>query len=350
MDAFNKGWDEMKKVEQIIQAMKKGNMEPIYLLSGPEYYFVEQFKNAVSQLAGSDSNEETVYYDLRETAIQDVLADAETIPFFAEKKIIYAEHPVFLKTKQEKISVEHDLAFLESYLKDPAPYTSLIFIAPYEKLDARKKMTKLLKKQATEVDCQAIKGQELKRWVNEMAAKHQIKISNDAFLFMESELSTNLFLMEKEIEKISLYVGEHGEVTEEIAFEMMSTSLNQSALTLVDTVLKGDLAAAIKIYKELEKMKEDPIGLIALLAYQFRIMYQVKLLRGKGYSVQSIQSEINVHPYVVKLAEERSRNYHENHLAFIMNELAETDTLIKQGKMDKAIAFEMLLYHLTTRA
>ncbi len=34
-------------------------------------------------------------YDLSETSIQDVIADAETYPFFGEQKLIFATNPVF---------------------------------------------------------------------------------------------------------------------------------------------------------------------------------------------------------------------------------------------------------------
>src|SRR5699024_7256706 len=118
------------------------------------------------------------------------------------------------------------------------------------------------------------------------------------------------------------------------------------ALQLVDAVLKRDLHDAIKIYKDLEKMNEEPIGLIALLAYQFRIIFQVKLLKEKGYNLQKIQSEVSVHPYVAKLAFQRSNAFNEARITHIIHHLTDTDAEIKRRTMEKVIAFELLLYEL----
>ena len=45
----------------------------------------------------------------------------------------------------KKRKIEHNTAALETYLKEPAPYTVFVIVAPYEKLDERKKLTKALK-------------------------------------------------------------------------------------------------------------------------------------------------------------------------------------------------------------
>lgn len=49
---------------------------------------------------------------------------------------------------------------LEAYLEKPAPYTILVLLAPYEKLDERKKITKLLKKKAAVVEAKELNPKE----------------------------------------------------------------------------------------------------------------------------------------------------------------------------------------------
>ncbi|EYR70994.1 hypothetical protein O209_11040 [Lactiplantibacillus plantarum WHE 92] len=48
--------------------------------------------------------------------------------------------------ENKKTKVDHDLASLQHYFEQPEPSTILVFMAPYEKLDARKKLVKTLKK------------------------------------------------------------------------------------------------------------------------------------------------------------------------------------------------------------
>lgn len=331
---------------QAIQQIKSGNIRPVYLLYGKEYYFMEKFKQTLSAVWGNGIDEDVMTYDLRETAIQAVITDVETLPFFGDKKLIFAHDPVFLKTKQDKIAVAHNVVSLENYVVNPVPYSVLVIIAPYEKLDGRKKVTKQLKKYATVIDCNPIKEHELRKWMHHLAKEEKVSIDEGASVLLMTEFQSNLYLLQKEIEKLSINVGEGGVITKEITETMMSTTLNHNALQLVDAVLQKNLYEAIKIYKDLEKMREDPIGLIALLAYQFRIIFQVKLLREKGLPNSRIQSEVKVHPYVAKLAIERSAHFSTKRLSTIIHVLTNTDAAIKRGKVEKNMAFELLLYQL----
>ena len=337
----------MSTFQQTLKKLKKNDIKEIYLLSGPEYFIVEQFKQALIHHVKGDDTEDIMTYDLIETPIQDVIGDAETFPFFSEKKIIFAYHPHFLRTKPEKSIVTHDLNVLEQYIERPVPFTILVLVAPYEKLDKRKGITKKLHKHSTVIDCQPLEDKALRSWMKEIADSFKIDLTVETNLLLESEFAGNLYMLQKEIEKLALHVGKGNVVTKEIADEVISPSNTYNALQLVDAVLKRNLHDAIKIYKDLEKMNEDPIGLIALLAYQFRVIFQVKLLKDKGYPLQRIQSEVKVHPYVVKLALERSTSFNQERLTNIINVLTNTDANIKRGKMEKGIAFELLLYELT---
>lgn len=185
--------------------------------------------------------------------------------------------------------------------------------------------------------------------MHDIAKSLEINVSDETFMLLESEFASNLYMLQKEMEKLALHVGKGNTVTKEIADDVISPSNTYNALQLVDAVLTRNLHQAIKIFKDLEKMNEDPIGMIALLAYQFRVIFQVKLLKDKGYPLQRIQSEVKVHPYVVKLAVERSKYFNQSRLSQIINELTNVDTKIKRGIMDKSIAFELLLYELTAK-
>lgn len=328
----------------VLNRIKKADLSSVYLLQGTEDYFIEQLKSNIIKQLGDNVREETHFYDLAETSIQEVIINAETLPFLSEKKLIFAYNPVFLKAKHEKLPFIHDVFKLESYLLNPVPYSYIVFIAPYEKIDGRKKITKIINKNSEIADCSPIKDYELKKWINMLAKKNNINFTDEAIQLIESELSTNLALLENEIEKIAMFTGPEKLVDKTIVLSLLSVSTTQSALQLVDAVLNRNLKNAIHIYKDLEKAKEEPIALLALLAFQFRIILQVKLLLQSGVRENELAKNIKAHPYVIKLASQRSREFHTDRLEFIMSELAETDALMKRGQMEKGIAFEMLLY------
>ncbi|MFC3039117.1 DNA polymerase III subunit delta [Virgibacillus xinjiangensis] len=331
---------------ETVTKVKKGQLSPVYLLYGTENYFIHNLEKLISSKVLGEEKENLAVYDLEEIPIQEVLGDVETYPFFGEKKLVFAHNPAFLKAKPERMAVEHDLHALERYLENPVDYSVLVLIAPYEKFDERKKISKLLKKSAEVAVCNPVKEYEVPKWINELSKQFNITIAEDAYEIFETELSSNLQLLESELSKLALYVGENGKVTRDIAENLVSHTTDASSLRLVDAVIEKDLAKAISIYKDLEKMKEEPIALIGLLSFQFRTIFRVKLLKMKGYSQAQMQKQLSVHPYVVKIAANREKQFSIERLKLIMDELAIADERMKQGGMEKGLAFEMLLYQL----
>lgn len=331
---------------KIMEQVKEGKLAPVYLIYGSESYFIQNLKKQISKSVLSDDKENLSTYDLEETPIQEVIADVETYPFFGERKLVIATNPGFLKAKPDNLPFEHDISTLEQYIKVPVDYSILVLVAPYEKIDERKKISKVLKENTMVAICNPIKAHELGKWIKNLADNLNITIADDAFEVFETELSANLHLLESELTKLSLYVGEGGVITKGIAENLIAHTSNSSSLRLVDAVIERNLHKAIAIYKDLEKMKEEPIALIGLLAYQFRMILRVKLLKGKGYSQFQMQKQLGAHPYVIKIALKRERQFSVEMLQIIMDKLADADATMKQGGMEKGLTFELLMYDL----
>ena len=331
---------------EVMQQVKKKQIAPVYLIYGTESYFIQQLREQISKQILSGDKENLSTYDLEETPIQEVVTDVETYPFFGERKLIIATNPSFLKARPDSLPFEHDIAVLEQYVSMPVDYSTLVIIASYDKIDERKKISKVLKKHAKVAICNPVKDYELTKWIKSLADELKITISDSAFEIFETELATNLQLMESELTKLALYVGEGGTVTKEIAEDLVAHTSNSSSLRLVDAVIDRNLHKAIAIFKDLEKMKEEPIALIGLLAYQFRMILRVKLLKLKGYSQSQMQKQLAAHPYVIKIALTREKQFSVKKLETIMSRLTDADATMKQGGMEKGLAFELLLYDL----
>ncbi len=328
--------------------MGKPQQSHVYLLYGAESFLIQENKQKIVEqtLTEEDREFNLSQYDLEETPIEDVVTDAETYPFLGEKKVVIAQNPVFLKAKPDKLPFEHDVDMLLNYIEHPADYSILIMIAPYEKLDERKKVFKQFKKHGNVIPCQPVREWEIDQWIQTLSKELQIVVPENIHELFASEIGTNLMALRKEMEKLALNVGEGGTVTRELAEQLLSHSAETSGLKLVDAVMEKNLSRAIMIYKDLLKLNEEPIALTALLASQFRIISQAKTLKKKGYAQNQMNSYIKAHPYVIKMALKRERFFSFEELNEIMNQLAETDYKLKQGKMEKELAFELLLYNL----
>ncbi|AIF66854.1 DNA polymerase III subunit delta [Terribacillus saccharophilus] len=331
-----------------LKAIKKKDFSPIYLLYGTESYFMQDIKVKIEkQFALSDGTNVSVY-DLEETPIQEVIADAEEYPFFSEQKLILAYHPFFLKAKPDKSAVDHRLESLEQYVENPAAWTTLVLLAPYEKVDERKKIIKSIKKTGQAVACLPVKEWDLSDWIVTLSKEHQIVLEDAVADLLIQEAGTDLSMLRGEIEKLALYAGEGSKITLEMAESLVSHQQTSSGLKLVDSLMAGDLAKAIYIFHDLIKLKEEPIALIALLASQFRTILHVKLLKHKGYNQAKMAEVTKVHPFVIKLALKREAHFSEEELKHILFLAAETDADMKQGRMEKNLAFELLLQQIVT--
>ncbi len=110
----------------------------------------------------------------------------------------------------------------------------------------------------------------------------------------------------------------------------------------------NELDEALLIYHDLLKQKEEPLKLLALIARQLRIYYQVKELSRRSYSQKQMATQLKIHPYVVKLASQQINRFEDQQLLSLLESAADTDYAIKTGKMDKVLAVEMLLMKLAS--
>ena len=80
-----------------------------------------------------------------------------------------------------------------------------------------------------------------------------------------------------------------------------------------------------------------------MLANQFRIMYQSKEMSKEGKNNNEIASILEIHPYRVKLALEKSYKYNSDDLLKKLYRLSEMDIDIKTGKINKFLAIELFI-------
>ena len=335
-------------VLEIWRKIKKKEIAPIYLLYGTEAFLINETKQLLLNqiLDEEDKDFNFSAYDLEETPVDFALEDAETFPFLGEKKVVFLHNPVFLTAEKTKEKVEHNLAKLEAYLKEPAPYTVMVISAPYEKLDERKKITKELKRNAELVEAKKLSEHELKKWVKERARSNGLEFEEKAIDQLLSLAGTNMFMLSSEVDKLSLYAAEQKRIDSELVEKLVARTLEQNIFTLIERVVQRRLDEALRIYYDLLKQNEEPIKILALLSGQFRLIYQVKELSRRGYGQQQIAGYLKIHPFRVKLALGQAGSFTDEELANLMEMLAEADYQMKTGGMNKSLLIEMLLFRL----
>ncbi|HEU4964953.1 MAG TPA: DNA polymerase III subunit delta [Bacilli bacterium] len=333
-----------RSYQDIRKELKKGVVQPVYLFYGTEALLMDELTEAIQQVALpegiDDFNFMKFHYD--ETPVQVAVQEAETIPFMAERKFVLINNcGAFTSAKAPR--VDHNLDALQRYLENPAPYTTMVITVSAEKMDERKKLTKTAHKSAAVVQFTALKENESRDWVISEVGNYGASITGDGVNRLLLSVGTNLRLLRSEIEKLALYAGEGGTIDEATVDALATRTMEQNVFVFIDEVVRLRMERAMRMMYDLLKNKEEPIKLLFLIARQVRIMFQIKVQSGRGYTLQQIAGQIGVHPYAAKIANEQGNRYSPKELEEMLFELAEIDYKIKSGQIGDRAALEMFL-------
>ncbi|MEG1045008.1 DNA polymerase III subunit delta [Carnobacterium sp.] len=323
----------------------KGQFSPVYLFLGTESYLADSAKQTLIQATLAEDERDLNFgiYDMEEVPVGVALDDAESVPFFGDKRLVIMDRPNFFTAEKSKQKIDHDLVWLENYLKNPPDFTILAFFAPYEKLDERKKITKLLKKTATVIEVSTLSEKEVRHFLKDTIANEGYTMTPEAFeLFIQltdAKLSTAM----SELPKLLLFSSETKQITKSAVNDLVAKSLEQNIFALVEYVLKRQTANALSLYQDLLLQKEDPIKINAILMTQFRLLLQVKFLEKKGYQQGDSAGMLKVHPYRVKLAIQQARKFSEKVLISAFEGLVDAEYRLKTGQGDKEMQFELFV-------
>ncbi|MGM0139262.1 DNA polymerase III, delta subunit [Enterococcus sp. DIV0755b] len=334
------------KAQEALQAIKEKPLAPLYLVLGTESYLQDRIKQAfMERLQLQKDDLDLVYFDLEQDPLNLVVAEAQAPSLFSleDKRLIIAENPLFLTAEKKSNVIDQDLTDFLSYLKAPSDSGVVVIIAPYEKLDERKKVSKLLKKQAVVIDVQPLKEQEVERYIRQTLTAENIQLDRVAFDTFMQLTEMDLTKAMQELDKLILYGVNGAPLTKEVILQLVPKSLENNIFELTENVLKGDADKALRIYEDLHLQGEETIKINAILIGQVRLLLQTKILTKAGYQQANIAQTLKVHPYRVKLAMQQVRKYDEKQLMDLYDELVENDYLVKTGQMDKEFLFQLFV-------
>ena len=310
----------------------------IYLLYGKEELLIQKEIDNIkkeNELNDLDVNE----YELDIVSLKEALEDAETISFFHDKKAVILNHCTFLTGTTKKGSIEQPIALLEEYIKHPNPSTILILVVFSEKLDERKKIVKMLKKEVIVKELNQVANQE--QFVKDLF--HGYQISRDDLNLFQKKVGNHLELLEQEAEKLKMASFQEKTITTELIQDITIQTIDLDIFGLIEAIVLKQKEKAMMMLDEMIKRGEEPLMILIMLANQFRIIYQAKELYQKGYTEKNIASMLSIHPFRIKKALEKGRMFSSEILLSYIKQLAELDYQIKNGGINKRLGLELFL-------
>jgi len=321
-----------------------GQLANVYLILGEADYLQRRlkagFKNSVP---AEEQTMNFVSYDMDTVPLAVALDDAMAAPFFGERRVVCIDNPQFLTGETKKQKVDHDIDSLQTYLGSPMPSTVLVFFAPYEKLDGRKKVVKQLKKTATMIEIGNFSERDVRQFIGDQLKSDGYSMAPNALNELIQRTDADLTLMMSELPKLELFTLPAKEVQLSAVTGLVRQTLTQNVFDLVNRVLAKDTAGAVTLYRELLLAKEEPLRINAILQGQFRLLIQTKILAKQGYSQGKLASILKVHPYRIKLALQSHRRFKLTDLNRAYLGLFRVEQQMKSTAMEPEMLFSLFM-------
>ena len=308
----------------------------IYILYGLERYLIDK---EIKKIGETNLIEELSIskFNAKSNSIEEILFDVDSMPLFGNKRLIIIDDAYFFTG--EKSSDDKILEKIEKFLSSFSSNNIVIFIVNSEKLDERKKITKLIKKigKVLEFNAKTDVASSIKEQLSDYT------ITNTNINLIKERLNNKMEVINSEIDKLIIYKDSIKTIDEADIINVISEYPNIDFFQFIDNIINKNVHESLKIYYELLKLKEEPIKIIVTLANQFRLMYQAKKLFQGGYSEKDIAVETGEHPYRVKLAISKAQKYQDSILLDLLRKLGEINLNAKKGLIDSKIALEMFI-------
>lgn len=320
-------------MKTIDEDVKTGNFKQIYLLYGTEAYLKRQYKNKLkAALVKQDDHMNFTAFEGKNINPKEVIDLAETLPFFAERRVILIENSGFFKSSCE------DLA---GYLTQAAPTAYFVFVE--EEVDKRSKMYKAVKKEGTAVEFSAQNEALLTRWILSRLKKEGKNITSSVMQLFLSRTGTDMGNIDRELEKLICYTLDKDVIEAEDVKAIATEQTTNKIFDMVNAIAEHNQRKALDLYYDLLTRKEPPMRILFLITRQFQILLNLKDMAGKGFDNPVMAQKAGIPPFAVKRNVAQAKGFSLAQLKKALADGADLEEAVKTGRMNDQIAVELFL-------
>ena len=309
-------------------------MKNFYLLYGDDKAILNKEINDLKKKI-SINDDAVIYYDIID--VNNIVDEALTIGMFSSNKLIIIDSTSYLSEKKEVSNI----GCLEDYFNNYNSNSYLLFISNSSSIDSRKKLVKLISGKGEIKKIEATSDY-LIHYVKDFLDDCEISGINISYFL--SRCGTNINNINNELDKLKLYKLDDKVITKDDIELLTQENIDNSVYDLVNSLLKNDNARAIKLYREFTENGMDVSQIIAIIAAQIRLLFQVKRLYNSGKSNDEIAKILEFKSvYRVKYLLSDSYYYSEDDLLKYLLKLADIDRDIKLGNVNGNTLLELFI-------
>ena len=320
-------------MKSLNEDLKTGQFNQIYLFYGEEAYLKRYYKERfVKAMVSEGDTMNYSYFEGKNTNPKAVIDLAETLPFFAERRLIVLENTGFLKNASPELA---------EYIKEIPETTSVIFIE--EELDKRGKLYKAIKDKGRIVELKRQDDQTLMKWILGFVKREDKQISEATIRYFLGKVGNDMENIQREREKLFCYCMYRTDITVADIDAICTTQIENHIFDMVDAVANKEQKKALDYYYDLLALKEPPMRILYLLTRQFRILMEVKDMEGLGFGQKDIASKVGIMPFLVGKYRAQAKAFSKKELREIVEAGVEAEEMVKTGRMGDALSVELFL-------
>ncbi len=320
-------------MKNINEHIRTGKFQKVYLLYGEEAYLKKQYKNKLTKaMLPEGDTVNYAYYEGKGTEPEQLIDLAETMPFFAERRLIVVEDSGFFKSSAPKLA---------DYIKTMPDTACFLFVE--NEVDKRGKMFKAVKDIGYISEMGRQDEKTLLYWIAGQIKREGKQIKESAARYLVARAGTDMELLEKELEKLFSYTLGRNEITAADIEAVCTTQIANKIFDMIEAVASKQQKKALDYYYDLLALKEPPMRILYLLSRQFRLLLEVKELMRQGYDKAQIAKTAKIHPFAAGKYMKRCKDFSGSQLRSIMEEAVEYEELVKTGRLNDRMSVELFI-------
>lgn len=317
----------------IDEDIKTGQFKQIYLLYGNEAYLKKQYKDKLKKaMADAEDTMNFSAFEGKDINVKEVIDLAETLPFFAERRVILIENSGFFKNAADEMA---------EYIKQVAPTTYFLFVE--EEVDKRSKMYKAVKNAGKIVEFAEQNEDVLTRWVLGRLKREDKKITGSVMQLFLSKTGTDMGNIDRELEKLFCYTMGRDVITAEDVEAVTTEQISNKIFDMVNAVAEHNQKKALDLYYDLLALKEPPMRILFLISRQFQILFNVKSATAKRVDNRTIAQKAGIPEFAVRRNQAQARNFTQEQLRQALEDGVFYEEAVKTGRMNDQMAVELFL-------
>jgi len=313
----------------------------LYLIHGEETYLIKKLMHDIKNkfITRKEFIDMNFNFLLEESNPQKIIDCAESLPFENKFRLIFIKNSnLFTSGKKHETNL---LANLITKISK----SSLIFFFE-NKIDKRNKLFKQIMNLGEILEVKKLTQKKLITWLINICEQEKILLSQEDAKFILEITNNDMENLHNEINKLLDYKisSLNKNITREDINFICVKSSDANIFELTNAIANKNLDLALSLYKNLLLSKEQPVFILALIARQFILILQVKILHQENKNLFEIARFINTKEFIARDYINRSKNFSLEKLIKIIKQLAEYDYKIKIGKLQDNLALENLIF------